>query len=595
MKKLLLVFALILALTCIFAACNEPEDPATPDSGENDDTPTPHTHAFGEWTTVTAATCTVNGEEKRTCACGESEVRAIPATEEHIYGSDNTCTMCSDPLVYTQGLEYYEISPEELADLITDFEELVGEFTSAPYLEGAVAVTGIGTATNVSDLVIPPYHQGKPVLILASDAFRENAEITNVYLPDGLLIFGDHSFSECEMLQDIRIPSSVVYIGDQVLAYTALTTLILPEGVRYLSGSATTYCSELASIRIPSSIMMIEDGGWGHAFEGCPKIICVENGVSYVDNWAVDYDESTSQVVLRDGTVGITTAAFSGSDILESITIPPSVSKIGEHAFRQCDSLCAVYISDIAAWCSIYYRDAVWSNPLCTAENLYLNNVLVTQLDIPEGVTEIGNIAFVNCKSLTQVNLPSTLVTIGAAAFQGCENLESIVIPSGCSTIKAEAFNGCAKITEIVIPSSVICVEPMSFAYCSGLECIRVESGNPVYYSVNNCLIDRQSGILVLGCKSSVIPTEGVTGIGDRAFQGCEGLNSIIIPSNITSIGIWAFSGCSNLTSVTFNASDWSVTQSSDETSGVSVTVGTEEENAILLKSTYSRRYWRKG
>jgi hypothetical protein len=90
------------------------------------------------------------------------------------------------------------------------------------------------------------------------------------------------------------------------------------------------------------------------------------------------------------------------------------------------------------------------------------------------------------------------------------------------------------------------------FLGCSGLTNIAVESGNSIYHSEGNCLIETASKTLILGCKNSVIPTDGsVTSIGYAAFSGCSGLTSITIPSGLTSVGNEAFYDCSSLTSIT--------------------------------------------
>ena len=88
----------------------------------------------------------------------------------------------------------------------------------------------------------------------------------------------------------------------------------------------------------------------------------------------------------------------------------------------------------------------------------------------------------------------------------------------------------------------------MAFAGCS-LETIAVSSGNAAYYSDGNCIIEKATKKLIVGCKNSVIPN-GVTSIGEYAFQFCTGLTSITIPDSVTSIGDGAFSGCTGLTSV---------------------------------------------
>jgi hypothetical protein len=90
-----------------------------------------------------------------------------------------------------------------------------------------------------------------------------------------------------------------------------------------------------------------------------------------------------------------------------------------------------------------------------------------------------------------------------------------------------------------------------AFRDCSSLKSITVETGNTIYHSQGNCLIETASKTLILGCKNSIIPPDGsVTSIEDQAFYDCSNLTSIIIPSGVTEIGYEAFYGCSSLTSI---------------------------------------------
>lgn len=120
------------------------------------------------------------------------------------------------------------------------------------------------------------------------------------------------------------------------------------------------------------------------------------------------------------------------------------------------------------------------------------------------------------------------------------------------TAIGSSAFKNNKNIMGITIGSNIIGVSYHAFDGCTSLTSITVAEGNTKYYSSGNCLIETASKTLVLGCKTSVIPSDGsVTSIGGYAFEGCSGLTSITIPESVTSIDYYAFRGCSSLTSIT--------------------------------------------
>ena len=138
--------------------------------------------------------------------------------------------------------------------------------------------------------------------------------------------------------------------------------------------------------------------------------------------------------------------------------------------------------------------------------------------------------------------------------------LGSVVIPPTVTyngttypvtSIDEIAFYCCEGLTSVDIPSSITKIGNFAFGNCPVLTSIVVESGNPRYDSRNNCnaIIETADNTLIAGCKNTKIPNS-VTKIGNYAFEGCDGLASIVIPNSVTSIGNYAFYNCDGLTSI---------------------------------------------
>lgn len=154
------------------------------------------------------------------------------------------------------------------------------------------------------------------------------------------------------------------------------------------------------------------------------------------------------------------------------------------------------------------------------------------------------------------------VTSIGKNAFWNSTNLVSVSIHEGITRIGDGAFQHCPNLVSVSIPDSTTSIGEGAFRYCASLASIVVGSGNRVYDSRNNCnaIIETNTGTLITGCKDTIIPF-GVTGIGDHAFEWCQGITSVTIPDGVTSIGSHAFDNCDSLVSVTIPDS---VTQIAD-------------------------------
>ena len=183
----------------------------------------------------------------------------------------------------------------------------------------------------------------------------------------------------------------------------------------------------------------------------------------------------------------------------------------------------------------------------------------LTSVTIPSSVTSIGERAFESCRELRTVTIQSNATSIGSFAFFGCDSLVSFVIPSGVTSIGCRAFCHCRGLTSVTIPASVKRIEREAFMSCDKLMSISVEPDNPSYSSRNGLLCSKDGSILVAGVNGDVTIPSSVTRIGDGAFDGYGGLTGVTIPSSVTRIGKRAFAICRRLTSVKIPSSVTSI------------------------------------
>lgn len=204
---------------------------------------------------------------------------------------------------------------------------------------------------------------------------------------------------------------------------------------------------------------------------------------------------------------------------LESITIPSTVTEIDGAVFYGCESLVSITVDE--------------NNPVYHSEGNCIieteTNILVAGCKgsvIPDYVTEIGYYAFAGT-GIESIEIPENVVSIDWGAFKDCKSLKSIWIHKNVTYLGDYILNG-----------------------CSALESIVVEDGNEMYFTIDNCLM--QNGLLLAGCKTSIIPKVAVK-IGDRAFSGCSEMESITLPNNIRAIGDRVFEGCAALKTINYN------------------------------------------
>ena len=252
-------------------------------------------------------------------------------------------------------------------------------------------------------------------------------------------------------------------------------------------------------------------------------------------------------------------SAFDECSSLTSIEIPNSVTSIGTYAFSGCTGLTSVNIMDIAAWCNIAFSSNI-GNPLYYAKHLYVNNVEVTNLVIPEGVTSIGSYTFNGCSSLTSVTIPNSVTSIGEYAFYKCTGLTSVTIPNSVTSIGDRAFNYCSSLTSVEAPAVFFDVPEADWPYYTKiLSHVTVIGGELTENAL--LLINRSYKTLQTLDVSGVTNTE----FADEAFKGYYNLQQLVLPAGLQKVGYMMVAGCKNLQSINIPASVEEIEQSAFE------------------------------
>ena len=379
----------------------------------------------------------------------------------------------------------------------------------------------------------------------------------------------DNKMTAWFYFDSITLPSTLKEIHHSAFFRSGCDSIVLPDGLTTLEGGKigtvdavgygrSFYFSTFHHIHLGAGIQTIPTNTFENSLI---ETIDFPQELRRIENCAFR-GSSLKNAILPDGLWEIEYDAFSDSDNLEAVYIPSLVYSIKENAFAYCNNLRQVE-----------FGEGLTSIGKHSDENgdfgIFSDCTLLTNVVIPEGVTEIGDQLFKGCTSLVTCNLPATLkeayytfqgctnlkscdigdgvekvvgtfygctsletcmlprsVRNTANAFTGCKNLREINIQNGVTNIDSAAFSGCSSLKQISIPASVNTIESRfldtmtvstrpAFEGCTALESIEVAAGNPYYKSANGCLYNDTLTALIY------IP---------------EGVSEAVVPGNVTSV-----------------------------------------------------------
>ncbi|MGN0814096.1 MAG: leucine-rich repeat domain-containing protein [Candidatus Coproplasma sp.] len=510
-----------------------------------------------------------------------------------------------------------------LADfIIPDSVTSIGEsaFYNCTGLTGVIipdSVTSIGKSafyncTGLAGVIIPD-----SVTSIGESAFYGCTGLTGVIIPDSVESIGSNSFSGCTSLESITLPfvgntknsanynyfgyifgassyinnyvsvpstlKTVVITGETIgsnafYGCSGLTSVTVGNGVTSIGSSAFYNCSGLTSVTVGNGVTSIGSS----AFYNCSGLtsITVGNSVTSIGSSAFYNCSGLTSITVGNGVTSIGSSAFSNCSGLTSITVGNSVTSIGSSAFSDCGGLTRVdYTGDMGGWCGISFGGTS-GNPLSVAHNFYINDELVTNLVIPDGVTSIGSYAFSNYSGLTSVTIGNGVTSIGSSAFSDCSGLTSVTIGNRVTDICDYAFYDCRCLTNVTIGKGVTSIGTEAFYKCyslfevKNLSSLTITAGSEdnghsgyyakrIYYTGESYLSVDEDGYIIYddgtdriivkytGTEKELTVPGDISQINHYAFLDCSSLKSIEIPDGVKAIGYSAFGGCSSLESIT--------------------------------------------
>ena len=334
----------------------------------------------------------------------------------------------------------------------------------------------------------------KTVTTIGDSAFMGRRNLTHIFFDKKVKKIGNRAFYNCENLKShiFSLPPSVKTIGDLAFCYcSGLTSISIPDSVTSIGREAFRTCLNLKWVSF-----------WGDApkmgsniFTDCHEDLEIEF-YQNADGWD-DYLDST-----------VSSSIFGANYSLKEVSVNEEVGPI--IMTEMVDGIEWKYF--VKAGKAEIYGGNGWTSAI--SSNTMGSITIPSQLsDCP--VISIHNSAFLDCVGLTNITIPNSVTNIGFAAFSGCSGLTSVTIPDSVTSIDDYAFSGCRDLTSVTIPDSVTSIGDGVFYDCSGL--------------------------------TSVTIPDSVTSIGYGAFRDCDLLKSAIFFGDAPrDVGGCPFEGCAD-------------------------------------------------
>lgn len=506
-----------------------------------------HTHEFTS--TITAPSCTQEGFTTHICACGESYTDTFVDPYGHDY-QQGLCQICRIPMApfgddLSWGLNLY----------------------------GKLTISGTGAMPDFSSMKETPWYADRSLITevvlengvttVGDFAFSGCSNLGKVTLPEGVTRIGFCGFSSCGNLPEIILPQTLTSLGKQAFyGCHSLTSISIPSGVSTI-GTFTFYgCGNLKMVTLPLTVTAVGE----YAFSGCSALETVNYEGTATDKGNIALSSNNQPLLNAQWYYSF---SYHIHEYFPTVT-PPTCASSGYTTYAcECGEK---YLDEfVPATGEHDFLDGQCS--VCQAHGGDLGTDITWLLDT-EGILHIrgeGEMpAFINSDSapwaqyaedVTMLVIHEGITSVSDSAFEGLENLMDASLPDSLITIGDKAFTNTG-LTFVYIPKGVTEIGKDAFRTKEGIGVFVVDDANTAFADVDNVLLNKEKTVLLQASVytfGKYLVPETVEIIGEKAFAGCQYIESIIFQNSLKTIEENAFDGCDALVKgfYTGSKSEW--------------------------------------
>ncbi|TVP84541.1 MAG: hypothetical protein EA375_06520 [Acholeplasmataceae bacterium] len=408
--------------------------------------------------------------------------------------------------------------------------------------------------------------------------------LTEVIIADGSTSILTQAFEHAYHVESLYIPRTVHQLGQRILSNSSIAHVHIESTSVLTTIHANAFDdSKLVTINIPASVTWIQSGAFMRNNHLTTVTLAAGSKLHTIQSSAFSQTPLLESFDFIEGLTSIGSSAFADSG-LTSISLPSTLTHLGDHAFRNNVNLLMVdiHVDAVLTMIPRYLFEGCTSLVYFTLpdqvevieEGAFRNATNLQTFVIGEGsmLTVIGDYAFEYTTMLTTINLPDGVTDIGEYAFRGASALQSLTLPAGLSEIKRYAFAGMSALTTLHIPENIITIHQSAFIDASSLVSLtfaehsqlltigyeafrRASSLEAVVFpryldEIQSYAFEQAYSLQTI----SFAPNAKLRVMGIRVFEDAYSLTSVTLPASLEEIGGYTFAGAYSLTSVTFEA-----------------------------------------